>query len=107
MVGYNYRLTNLAAALGVAQMEQLDAFIKQKRALAKEYNQFFESFDDIQFFKEPKNAKSNYWLNAVLLNDKKQRDEFLEYTNQSGIMTRPVWELMNRFPCSKIVRQTI
>ncbi len=98
MIGYNYRLTNLAAALGVAQMEQLDNFIEQKRVLAGNYNKFFEGFDNIQFFTEPKNACSNYWLNVVLLKDKRQRGEFLEYTNANGIMTRPVWELMNRLP---------
>ena len=107
MMGYNYRLTNLAAALGVAQMEQLDFFIEQKRKLAKMYSDFFSTFSSasaltstsaLTFFPEPQNARSNYWLNVVLLKDKKQRDEFLEYTNANGIMTRPVWELMNRLP---------
>ncbi len=96
-IGYNYRLTNLAASLGVAQMEQLPDFIKAKRALAESYKTFFEK-QDIEFFVEPENAKSNYWLNAVLLKDRQQRDEFLEYTNNNGIMTRPAWELMNRLP---------
>ena len=101
MIGYNYRLTNLAAALGVAQMEQLDGFIESKRNLAIQYQRFFEKLEDVQFFTEPRNAKSNYWLNVVLLKDKKQRDYFLEQTNQNGIMTRPVWELMNRLPMFK------
>ena len=95
---YNYRLTNLAAALGVAQMEQLDFFIEQKRSLAEKFSEFFKSFEDISFFTEPKQARSNYWLNVVLLDDRKQRDEFLKYTNANGIMARPVWELMNRLP---------
>ncbi len=99
-IGYNYRLTNLAASLGVAQMEQLPDFIKAKRALAESYKTFFEK-QGIEFFVEPKNAKSNYWLNAVLLKDKKQRDEFLKSTNNNGVMTRPVWELMNRLPMFK------
>jgi dTDP-4-amino-4,6-dideoxygalactose transaminase len=99
-IGYNYRLTNLAAALGVAQMEQLSGFIESKRKLADQYDSFFEQLD-ITFVKEPENAQSNYWLNAILLKDRKERNEFLEYTNQNGIMTRPVWELMNRLPMFK------
>ena len=99
-IGYNYRLTNLAAALGVAQMEQLPSFIESKRKLASEYESFFAN-TDIKFCKEPKNSKSNYWLNAVILEDRKERDEFLEYTNGKGVMTRPIWELMNRLPMFK------
>uniref|UniRef100_UPI000B350A76 LegC family aminotransferase n=1 Tax=Crenothrix polyspora TaxID=360316 RepID=UPI000B350A76 len=94
-VGFNYRLPNLNAALLVAQLEQLQVFLDSKRVLADEYMQFFES-QKIQFVQEPQNAKSNYWLNAILLENLKQRDEFLEYTNNSGVMTRPVWQLMNK-----------
>jgi len=100
-IGYNYRLTNLAAALGVAQMEQLPGFIEAKRKLAKKYQQFFENIPEIQFISEPENAQSNYWLNAILLKDRQARDEFLEFTNSNGVMTRPVWELMNRLPMFK------
>ena len=99
-IGYNYRLTNLAAALGVAQMEQLPGFIELKRKLAEKYKSFFEQ-KEIEFVSEPENAKSNYWLNAVLLKNRKERDKFLEYTNQNEIMTRPVWELTNRLPMFK------
>lgn len=94
-IGYNYRLTNLNAALGVAQVENLDIFIKKQRELACKYNTFFQN-TDIEFVKEPKNSKSNYWLNAVILKDIQQRDEFLEYTNKRGIMTRSIWRLMNK-----------
>jgi len=100
LIGYNYRLTNLAAALGVAQMEQLPNFIKRKRILAKEYSNFFAD-SDIEFVTEKENTKANYWLNAIILKDRKQRDEFLEETNEAGIMTRPIWELMNRLPMFK------
>ncbi|MFK5982677.1 MAG: LegC family aminotransferase [Flavobacteriaceae bacterium] len=100
IVGYNYRLTNLAAALGVAQMEQLPNFIKKKRKLAKEYTNFFAG-TAIKFVTEKENTKANYWLNAVLLKDRIQRDYFLEETNKAGIMTRPIWELMNRLPMFK------
>ncbi len=99
-IGYNYRLTNLAAALGVAQLEQLPEFIKAKRELAKKYEAFFKH-TDIQFFKEPENAQSNYWLNAILLKNRTERDQFLEYTNANGVMTRPIWELMNRLEMFK------
>jgi perosamine synthetase len=94
-IGYNYRLTNIAAALGVAQIEQLPGFIKNKRELANNYMSFFKD-TDIEFFIEPENSQSNYWLNAIILPDRKKRDEFLKVTNEKGIMTRPIWELMNR-----------
>jgi len=100
-IGYNYRMPNINAALGVAQLEQLTVFLDAKRKLAQAYSSFFSAFasaSQISFFTEPKHAKSNYWLNVVLLEDRKQRDEFLKYTNENGIMTRPVWELMNRLP---------
>ncbi len=99
-VGYNYRLTNLAAALGVAQMEKLDFFVEKQRELAKIYKEFFQD-SDIKFITEPKNSRSNYWLNGIILEDKKQRDEFLKYTNENGIMTRPIWRLMNKLEMFK------
>ncbi|WP_457745051.1 LegC family aminotransferase [Sulfurimonas sp.] len=99
-VGYNYRLTNLAAALGVAQMENLELFIKKQRELADKYDEFFKN-TDIEFIKEPKDAKSNYWLNAVILKDKKHRDAFLKQTNDNGVMTRSVWRLMNKLEMFK------
>lgn len=100
MVGYNYRLTNLAAALGVAQLEQLPGFIENKRKIAAQYEKFFAG-SDITFVTEPENAISNYWLNTVLLKDRKERDSFLEFTNTNGVMTRPAWELMNRLEMFK------
>lgn len=96
-IGYNYRLPNLNAAIACAQMEQLDAFIANKRELAENYYNFFEK-QDIQFISEPNNSRSNYWLNAVLLKNREERDLFLNYSNDKGVMTRPVWELMNRLP---------
>jgi len=100
LIGYNYRLTNLAAALGVAQMEQLPDFIKRKRELAKKYEIFFKD-SGVEFVSEKKNTEANYWLNALILKDRKERDEFLEQTNEAGIMTRPAWELMNKLPMFK------
>ena len=94
-VGYNYRLPNINAALGCAQMETLDEILNNKRELALAYEKFFAD-KDINFVKEPENAKANYWLNAVILQNRKTRDEFLNVTNDAGTMTRPIWQLMNR-----------
>jgi aminotransferase in exopolysaccharide biosynthesis len=99
-IAYNYRLTNLAAALGVAQMEQLPEIIKNKKKLAETYQTFFLK-DSTKFVTEPTNSTSNYWLNAIVLEDRKERDAFLEYTNKHGVMTRPIWELMNRLEMFK------
>ncbi|MBT4731114.1 LegC family aminotransferase [Candidatus Woesearchaeota archaeon] len=95
IVGYNYRMPNLNAALLVAQLENLDNFISSKRKLANVYETFFNS-NNYVFVKEPMDSKSNYWLNSILLKNKQQRDEFLDETNSSGIMTRPIWILMNK-----------
>jgi len=95
MVGYNYRMPNLNAALLFAQLENLEMFLKSKRKTALAYKNFF-SDKDLIFIKEPKNANSNYWLNAVILKDQIQRDLFLEDTNSKGIATRPIWNLMNK-----------
>lgn len=100
-IGFNYRMPNLNAALLVAQLEQLDVFIKSKRELALKYEEFFDDINDIDFIKEPSNSKSNYWLQAILLKNKNQRDEFLEFTNKNGAMTRPIWRLMNELEMFK------
>ena len=100
MVGYNYRMPNLNAALIVAQLEQLDGFLKSKRSLAKIYKKFFQN-GDIHFVTDPENAKSNYWLNSIILKSKDQRSLFLDETNSQGIMTRPIWILMNKLPMFK------
>ena len=140
-VGYNYRMPNINAALGCAQMEQLPKFLEAKRNLAHKYSTFFSTLTSSStspststststssststspststcsspsssastcsststststFFTEPPLSYSNYWLNAILLNNKEERDQFLQQTNNAGIMTRPVWELMNRLP---------
>jgi perosamine synthetase len=100
MVGYNYRMPNLNAALLVAQLEKLNDFIINKRILAVKYEKFFKSIN-YNFFKEPKNSKSNYWLNSIILKDKKKKNQFLQETNLNGIMTRPIWTLMNKLPMFK------
>lgn len=96
-IGYNYRMPNINAALGCAQMEQLETILKDKRSTAESYKTYFED-KAIRFFSEPENCQSNYWLNAVILPDKDAQIRFLEQTNAEGVMTRPIWELMNRLP---------
>ena len=99
-VGYNYRMPNINAALLVAQLEKLEDFIINKRNLANKYQTFFKN-SDYNFFKEPKNCKSNYWLNSIVLKNKIQRNEFLEESNFNGVMTRPIWTLINKLPMFK------
>lgn len=94
-VGYNYRMPNLNAALGCAQLEQLPAFIASKRVLAERYIEFFKG-GDIQPIVEPDDCRSNYWLNGVICQDGAQRDALLKATNDAGVMTRPIWALMTR-----------
>lgn len=97
-IGYNYRMPNINAAIGCAQMEHLENFIINKRETAAKYAEFFKDMDEIEFFKEPAECRSNYWLNAVILKDKEAQLDFLQQTNDNGVMTRPIWELMNRLP---------
>lgn len=96
-VAYNYRMPNLNAALGLAQLEQLPAFVESKRALAGRYLGWARA-NGAEIFQEPAGARSNYWLNALLLDDAAQRDAFLEYSNARGVMTRPLWSLMSCLP---------
>lgn len=96
-IGYNYRCPNLNAAMACAQLEILERFIQNKRETAEIYEQhFIES--EIEFLKEPVKSKSNYWLNSILLPDLNERDRFLEETNSAGVMTRPIWTLLNKLP---------
>ena len=97
-IGYNYRMPNINAALGCAQLEHLDEYIADKRATAKAYEEFFKNVDEVDFFTEPADSFSNYWLNVVILKDKDAQQKFLQETNDNGVMTRPIWELMNRLP---------
>ena len=96
-IGYNYRMPNINAALGVAQLEQLDGFLVNKRATAEAYKAYFEK-QGIAFFAERENEKCNYWLNAIILKDKEERNAFLTEANAQGVMSRPIWQLMNRLP---------
>lgn len=93
-IGYNYRLPNINAALGCAQLESLPRLLESKRSIASAYAEFF-STSNINFVQEPDQAKSNYWLNALILEDNQARDVFLKELNAAGVMARPIWRLMN------------
>ena len=97
-VGFNYRLPNINAAMGCAQLEQLPGFLERKRKLAKAYETAFAEIDGVRFFTEPGFATSNYWLNALLLDDAETRDTVLSLTNDNGFMTRPAWTPMHALP---------
>lgn len=103
MIGYNYRMPALNAALGLAQIEKLPEFIEKKRILANKYKELFADCKEFKFFTEPEYAKSNYWLNAIILNKgyENLRDDILKETNESGIMIRPIWKLMHHLTIFK------
>jgi len=99
-IGYNYRMPNLNAALGCAQIEVLDTILANKRTIAKVYKTFFD-VEGMSFVTEKSNTKANYWLNALIFENSEERDVFLKETNANGVMTRPVWTLMNRLDMFK------
>jgi perosamine synthetase len=100
MVGYNYRMPNLNAALGCAQLEQVPRFVRNKRNQAERYRQALEHVDGVRFLTEPTGTSSNYWLNCLVVEsgEVKDRNRLLSATNEQGIMTRPAWRLMNKLP---------
>ncbi len=100
MIGFNYRMPNINAALGCAQLEQLPKFLSAKRSLAERYHRALSDIPGIRFYSEPVECRSNYWLNTLLLDEECswQRDTLLAATNDAGIMTRPAWTLMTKLP---------
>jgi perosamine synthetase len=100
MTGYNYRMPNINAAFLVAQLENLDKFIKNKKLLNDKYKVFFKD-QGIDFFSIVEQSKPNFWLNSVILDNIKERNYFLEFTNSNNVMTRPIWTLMNKLPMFK------
>jgi aminotransferase in exopolysaccharide biosynthesis len=96
-VGFNYRMPNLNAALGCAQLESLPQYLDNKRDLAQTYASYFGNRAQT-FIDEPKDTRANFWLNALLLKDRNEREAFLEETNAHGVMTRPIWKLMHTLP---------
>ena len=99
-VGYNYRMPNINAALGCAQMELFPQFLESKRQLAATYRDFFQKID-VNFISEPKDCRSNYWLNTIVLKDRIERDAFLEHAHSNGVACRPLWCLMSNLTMYK------
>ena len=99
-IGYNYRMPNLNAALGCAQMERLDEFLTIKAQLAEQWDAFFHD-RDVDFVKAINGNTANHWLNAIAFDSRLDRDEFLKVTNENGVMTRPIWTLMSKLPMFK------
>lgn len=94
-IGFNYRMPNLNAALGCAQLEKMPTFIQQKRDLTKHYEQWLGNLEGVHLFKEPENTRSNYWLQTILLDEQINRDEVLSFLNEQGVMSRPIWTPMH------------
>lgn len=99
-IGYNYRLPNLNAALGCAQLERLPQMLARKRTLAERYRQAFEGVASARFLAEPAYGRGNFWLNTIVLDDahSAQRDDLLQALNDGGYMSRPIWTLMHKLP---------
>ncbi|TKI72842.1 LegC family aminotransferase [Lysinibacillus mangiferihumi] len=94
-IGFNYRMPNINAALGCAQLEKMPLFIQQKRELTKHYEQWLADIEGVQLFEEPANTRSNYWLQTILLDEQFNRDEVLAFLNEQGVMSRPIWTPMH------------
>lgn len=97
-VGWNFRMPNINAALGCAQMERIDAYLEDKRNIAAAYREFFATVDGADFVDEPVGCSSNFWLNTVMFPDQSKRDAFLKASNEAGVMTRPFWGLLADLP---------
>lgn len=99
-VAWNYRMPNLNAALGCAQMENLESFIDNKRKLADRYKKAFQDISELRFIEEPEDSTSNYWLQTICLSssNKDTRDEILDKVNKAGYQCRPTWNLLHKLP---------
>lgn len=96
-LAYNYRMPNVNAALGCAQLEQMDTFLESKRKIASLYRDFFEQ-QGIRCISERQGTSANYWLNGIILETPEEKERFLKETNERGVMTRPIWKLMSDLP---------
>ena len=99
-VGYNYRMPSINAVLGCAQLERLDEILIVKATIANLWREFFQSFD-VKFCESLDQTTANHWLNAIVLDSKQDRDEFLQITNDLKVMTRPIWRLMSELKMYK------
>lgn len=100
-IGYNYRMPNINAALGCAQLEKLEQFLGQKKALTNKYEELVANLDGVKLFKEPAHSNSNYWLQTLILDESLNRDEVLGFLNEHGVMSRPIWQPMHELEMFK------
>ena len=100
-IGYNYRMPNINAALGCAQLEKLEQFLHAKKELTKTYKQLLENIDGVQLFMQPAFSNSNYWLQTLLLDESTDRNEVLTFLNENGVMSRPIWQPMHELDMFK------
>ena len=105
-MGFNYRMPGINAALGCAQMEQLNKFLSDKLSIAEQYRSWAKD-RSVSFIDAQEHTKPNFWLNALLLDDKEQREQFLQETNDNGVMTRPVWQPMHLLPAFESAPRSI
>lgn len=105
-IGFNYRMPNLNAALGLAQIEQINTYLNSKRLLFKRYKEFMDN-RNFKIFEEPQHSKSNYWLNCIITKCKEERDALLEISHDDKIMMRPAWKPMHQLPMFKNCFRTI
>ena len=96
-IGYNYRMPNINAAIGCAQLEMLPEILEKKRQLTMHYKDFFQTID-VDFVVEPEGCQSNNWLNTIVFKTSSERDQFLNYSNNNGVMSRPIWTLLSKLP---------
>lgn len=100
-LGFNYRMPNLNAALGCAQLEKLNEYLKIKRKLAEQYKDLFSKIPEVEFLEEEQDTIANYWLCAIKVKNKSYLDEIIKVTNENNIMTRPLWTPMHKLPMYK------
>lgn len=107
-IGYNYRMPNINAALGCAQLEKINIFLKQKQNLILKYERITKGVKGVRLFKQTENCSSNYWLQTLILDSLLDREDVLEYLNDNGVMSRPIWQPMHMLemfkgcPCSNL-----
>lgn len=100
-IGYNYRMPNINAALGCAQLEKMPLFLQQKRDFTSKLQELVEELEGVRLFIEPVDSSSNYWLQTLVLDESINRDEILAFLNEQGVMSRPIWQPMHELEMYK------
>lgn len=100
-IGYNYRMPNINAALGCAQLEKISELLKHKKQLTAKYDKLVANLDGVCLFKQPKHSDSNYWLQTLVLDESLNREEVLTFLNEKGVMSRPIWRPIDKLEMYK------